>query len=60
MRTELSDGKIVLKAYRAEHTEALYEAVREGILRKRLWLHGRPHDAALYSLVAEDLQPSPS
>lgn len=29
-------------------------AVFEGILRKRLWLHDRAHDAALYSLVAED------
>ncbi|HEX8140603.1 MAG TPA: GNAT family protein [Pyrinomonadaceae bacterium] len=29
-------------------------AVFEGILRKRLWLHDQPHDAALYSLVAED------
>lgn len=38
----------------AEKTGALFE----GILRKRLWLHGQPHDAALYSLVAEDLSPS--
>jgi ribosomal-protein-serine acetyltransferase len=30
-------------------------AVLEGILRKRIWLQGQPHDAALYSLVAEDL-----
>jgi ribosomal-protein-serine acetyltransferase len=29
-------------------------AVLEGILRKRLWLRDQPHDAALYSLVAED------
>jgi RimJ/RimL family protein N-acetyltransferase len=30
-------------------------AVQEGILRKRLVLHGQTHDAALYSLVVEDL-----
>ncbi|MDB6110958.1 MAG: rimL [Pedosphaera sp.] len=30
----------------------------EGVLRKRLLLQGAPHDAALYSLVAEDLQVS--
>ena len=30
-------------------------AVREGILRKRLLLHGQPVDAVMYSLVAEDL-----
>ena len=30
-------------------------AVREGILRKRLLLHGQAVDAVLYSLVAEDL-----
>ncbi|HEX8145076.1 MAG TPA: GNAT family protein [Pyrinomonadaceae bacterium] len=30
-------------------------AVREGILRKRIMLDGRSHDALLYSLVAEDL-----
>lgn len=29
----------------------------EGVLRKRLLLQGKPHDATLYSLVAEDLQP---
>lgn len=28
-------------------------AVREGILRQRLILQGRPHDACLYSLLAE-------
>jgi len=26
-------------------------AQREGILRSRLWLHGRPHDAAMHSIV---------
>jgi RimJ/RimL family protein N-acetyltransferase len=30
-------------------------ARREGILRKRLLLQGKSHDALLYSLVAEDL-----
>ncbi|HYE66449.1 MAG TPA: GNAT family protein, partial [Pyrinomonadaceae bacterium] len=30
-------------------------ATREGILRKRLLIHGRPQDALMYSLVAEDL-----
>ena len=29
-------------------------ALREGIARKRLLLHGQPHDAVIYSLVAED------
>lgn len=29
-------------------------AIREGILRKRLLVNGQPHDAVLYSLVAED------
>jgi RimJ/RimL family protein N-acetyltransferase len=32
-------------------------AVREAILRKRLLLHGRPHDAVMYSLTVEDLKP---
>ena len=31
-------------------------AVREGILRKRIVLRGKTHDAVLYSLVAEDMQ----
>ncbi|HEY0386271.1 MAG TPA: GNAT family protein [Pyrinomonadaceae bacterium] len=31
-------------------------AVREGVLRKRLWINEQPHDAVLYSLVAEDLE----
>jgi RimJ/RimL family protein N-acetyltransferase len=35
-------------------------AVREGVLRKRLYLHGKPHDAVLYSLVAEDIPASSS
>ncbi len=30
-------------------------AVREGVLRKRLLVHGQSQDAVLYSLVAEDL-----
>lgn len=30
-------------------------AVREGVLRKRLLIRGEPHDAVLFSLVAEDL-----
>ena len=30
-------------------------AVREGVLRKRLLIHGEPHDAVLFSLVREDL-----
>ncbi len=33
-------------------------AVREGVLRKRIVLHGKTHDAVLYSLVAEDLNAS--
>ena len=28
-------------------------ATREGVLRNRLWLHGRPHDAVGYSLVPD-------
>jgi len=32
-------------------------AVREGILRKRLLVRGEPHDAMLFSLVQEDLEP---
>lgn len=31
-------------------------AVREGVLRRRLLIHGQPHDAVLYSLVAEDVE----
>ncbi len=27
----------------------------EGQLRKRIWLHGKPHDAYMYSLIEEDL-----
>jgi RimJ/RimL family protein N-acetyltransferase len=30
-------------------------AIREGILRNRLFLHGRPTDAVLYSLIPSDL-----
>jgi ribosomal-protein-serine acetyltransferase len=30
-------------------------AVREGVLRKRLFIHGQSHDAVLFSLVREDL-----
>ncbi len=30
-------------------------ALREGVMRKRLLVHGEPHDAVLFSLVAEDL-----
>jgi RimJ/RimL family protein N-acetyltransferase len=30
-------------------------AVREAVLRKRLLIHGEPHDAVLFSLTAEDL-----
>ena len=30
-------------------------AQREGVLRKRLMLYGQPHDAVMFSLVAEDL-----
>jgi ribosomal-protein-serine acetyltransferase len=29
-------------------------AQREGVLRRRLWLHGRAHDAVMYSLVREE------
>jgi ribosomal-protein-serine acetyltransferase len=29
--------------------------VREGVLRKRLLIRGEPHDAVLFSLIAEDL-----
>ncbi|MBD0326591.1 MAG: GNAT family N-acetyltransferase [Pyrinomonadaceae bacterium] len=31
-------------------------AVCEGVLRKRLLIHGQPHDAVMYSLVAEDME----
>ena len=31
-------------------------ATREGVLRKRLLIHGQPHDAVLYSLVVEDME----
>lgn len=33
-------------------------ALREGVLRKRLLLHGQAVDAVMYSLVAEDVNPS--
>jgi len=32
-------------------------AVREAVLRKRLLIGGAPHDAVMFSLVQEDLQP---
>ena len=32
-------------------------ATREGVLRQRLLVKGRPQDAVVYSLVAEDLNP---
>ena len=28
--------------------------IREGILRQRIWLHGRPHDCILYSILKQD------
>jgi ribosomal-protein-serine acetyltransferase len=31
-------------------------AVREGVLRQRLLIHGKSHDAVLFSLVREDLE----
>jgi RimJ/RimL family protein N-acetyltransferase len=31
-------------------------ATREGVLRKRLLINGQPHDAVLYSFVAEDFE----
>jgi len=31
-------------------------AIREAVLRKRLFLHDRAHDAVMYSLTGEDLQ----
>jgi RimJ/RimL family protein N-acetyltransferase len=31
-------------------------AVREGILRRRLWVGEEPHDAVLFSLIREDLK----
>ena len=31
-------------------------AQREGILRRRLWIQGRAHDAVMHSLVREDLE----
>lgn len=34
-------------------------AVREGILRKSLPLHGRIHDCVMFSLVAEDFEQKP-
>lgn len=40
----------------SQRTAAKAGARREGILRKRLLLAGQPHDAALFSLIAEDLQ----
>jgi ribosomal-protein-serine acetyltransferase len=33
-------------------------ATREGVLRKRLLIHGRPHDAVMHSLVEEDMEES--
>ena len=38
MKTELSDGKILLRPYRAEDTDALYEAVRESINEISPWM----------------------
>ncbi|MBV9957370.1 MAG: GNAT family N-acetyltransferase [Acidobacteria bacterium] len=31
-------------------------ALREGILRRRLWIGEQPHDAVMFSLLREDLQ----
>lgn len=31
------------------------KAKREGVLRNRLWLHDRSHDAVMYSLVSADM-----
>ena len=39
----------------SQHAAEKAGAVREGVLRKRIVLHGKAHDAVLYSLVAEDM-----
>jgi ribosomal-protein-serine acetyltransferase len=61
---ELGLGRIEIVAAVSNHASRRAAekagAVLEGILRKRLWLQGQPHDAALYSLVAEDLGLSPT
>jgi ribosomal-protein-serine acetyltransferase len=38
METELSDGAILLRTFRAEDANALYEAVRESIAEVSVWL----------------------
>jgi RimJ/RimL family protein N-acetyltransferase len=30
-------------------------AIREGVLRRRLLLHGHPHDATMFSLIRDDI-----
>ncbi|HEV2911734.1 MAG TPA: GNAT family protein [Pyrinomonadaceae bacterium] len=38
MKTELTDGQLLLRPYRAEDTQALYDAVRESIEELALWM----------------------
>ena len=38
MNVELSDGTILIRPYREEDADSLYEAVRESIAEVRLWL----------------------
>jgi RimJ/RimL family protein N-acetyltransferase len=40
----------------SQRVAAKLGAQREGILRRRLWLQGRAHDAVLHSLVREELE----
>jgi hypothetical protein len=56
MKTDLTDGIISLRPYSLEDADELYEAVREGIMRKAFLLHGTAHDAVLTSLVEEDMK----
>jgi ribosomal-protein-serine acetyltransferase len=42
---------------RSQRVAAKTGARREGILRNRILLHDRPHDAVMFSLVPQDLNP---
>jgi RimJ/RimL family protein N-acetyltransferase len=44
---------VAVDNYRSQQVAERVGAVREGILRQRLWIHDRAHDAVCYSVVAD-------
>jgi ribosomal-protein-serine acetyltransferase len=47
---------VALRNVRSQRVADKARATREGLLRRRLVLHGEPHDAVMYSLIPDDLR----